>query len=70
MLAADDASSEAKRAVLEGDDTEPEPNSLSLLSFRNEQEIGFAGCKVKSDYFAACFFNQLPNSRFAILRFG
>jgi hypothetical protein len=46
MLAADDASSEAKRAVLEGDDTEPEPNSLSLLSFRNEQEIGFEGCKI------------------------
>src|SRR6516165_6907553 len=45
-------------------------DSLGLLSFRNEQEIGFAGCKVKSDYFTTCFFNQLPHSRFAILRFG
>jgi len=47
--------------IMRGDD------SLSLISFRDEQEIGIAGGHIKADYFAARCLNHLPHSRFAIL---
>jgi hypothetical protein len=52
----------AADAAISGD------NSLRLVSFGNEQEVGFAGCEVKADYFTTRFFNQFPHSRFSILR--